>query len=279
MPYAHSHGLRIYYETFGFDRGSDRPVLILVNGLGGQCISFRPALCDAFTRSGVRVVRLDNRDVGLSDDGPAGYGLSDMADDVIAVVDDLGVEKVHVWGMSLGGMIVQSLAINHPDRILSATSVMSTTGNLNVGRPTEEARRLLTTPGSRVRDEAIAAHMAGLAVWGSPGRVDEDDERAFAGAAFDRACRPEGTARQYRAAREDGNRDERLSRVRVPFFVVHGTADTLIDSSGGRHTAAVVPGAHLTLVEGMGHDLAPQFWPALVELFTRKALPSSSSVR
>ena len=281
MPFAVSQGLRIYFEVFDSDggvaEGRQSPVLTLVNGLGGQCISYRDEFCRQFARLGVRVVRIDNRDVGLSDDGPDGYTLADMADDVIAVLDELGVQRSHVWGMSLGGMIVQTLAIRRPDRLRSATSVMSTTGNLDVGRPTDEAKRLLTTPGSRDRSAAVAAHLRGLEVWGSPGRVDVEREAEYARLAFDRACRPDGVARQYRAARQDGSRDLRLAKVGVPFFVIHGTADTLIDCSGGRHTAAMVPGAHLTMIDGMGHDLPQHFWPALIDHFRRQVLPSSVS--
>lgn len=276
MPYANNGALRVHYETFGWDGRVDVPVLVLVNGLGGQCISYRDELCTMFVGAGARVIRMDNRDVGLSDDGPDGYTLGDMASDVVAVLDAEGVDAAHVWGMSLGGMIVQTLAIEHSERLLSVTSVMSTTGNPRVGLPTPEARRLLLTPGSTTRDEAVAAHLRGLEVWGSPGHVDVDAERVFAGLAFDRACRPDGVARQYRAARADGDRDERLRRVDLPFFVVHGAADTLIDQSGGRHTASVVPGAHLTIIDGMGHDLSRTFWPALVDHFRRQVLPSSA---
>ena len=274
MPVISSRDVPIYYETFGFDDRDTQPVLVLINGLGNQCIAYRDEMCSMYVGAGARVVRMDNRDTGLSGDGPEGYTLSDMADDVIAVLDQLGVDRAHVFGMSLGGMIVQTLAIDHPERLLSATSVMSTTGNLAVGQPSDEARRLLTTPGTRDRDAEIASHLRGLEVWGSPGWVDVESEREFAGRKFDRACRPEGVARQYRAARGDGNRDERLSGVTVPFFVIHGTADTLIDISGGRHTAAMVPGAHFTVVEGMGHDLPRHFWPLLVDHFRRHALPS-----
>ena len=274
MPLISSRQVPIYYETFGFENRDEHPVLVLINGLGNQCIAYRDELCSMYVGAGVRVVRFDNRDTGRSGDGPDGYTLSDMASDVIAVLDDLQVDRAHVFGMSLGGMIVQTLAIEHPVRLLSATSVMSTTGNLGVGQPSDEARRLLTTPGTHDRAAEITAHLRGLEVWGSPGRVDVEAEREFAGRKFDRACRPEGVARQYRAARNDGNRDARLANVTTPFFVIHGSADTLIDISGGRHTAAMVPKAHLTVIDGMGHDLPRYFWPVLVDHFRRHVLPS-----
>lgn len=274
MAYASNNGIRLHYELISWDGRSDLPLLVLINGLGSQCISYRDELCAMYVGAGARVLRMDNRDVGLSDSCETAYTLSDMADDVIAVLDSIGESRAHVIGMSLGGMIVQTLAIRHPSRLLTATSIMSTTGNPAVGQPSEEAKRLLLTPGSTTREGAIAAHLRGLEVWGSPGRVDVEGERVFAGAAFDRACRPEGVARQYKAARGDGSRDERLKGVSTPFFVIHGSADTLIDVSGGRHTAAMVPWAHLTVVDGMGHDLPRQFWPALVDHFRRQVLLS-----
>jgi pimeloyl-ACP methyl ester carboxylesterase len=236
---------------------------LLVNGLGAQSISFREEMCLEFEARGFRVVRYDNRDVGLSGDGPTGYTLGDMAADGIAVLDAIGVDRAHVWGTSLGGMIVQTMAIEHPNRLLSVTSVMSTTGDPDVGRPSEEARRLLLTPGAVDREAAIEAHLAGQRTWGSPGLVEWDEQRRLAGEMFDRACRPDGVARQYRAARRDGSRSERLSNVTVPMLVLHGTADTLIDHSGGVRTAEVVPGATLVTIEGMGHDHPRGLWDRL----------------
>lgn len=261
MPFCQHGDLEIYYETFGDPRD---PALILVNGLGNQCIHFRVELCRSFTAAGFHVVRFDNRDVGLSSDGPEGYTLSDMARDVIALADHLHLDQFHVLGVSLGGMIAQTVAIEHPHRCASLVSVMSTTGDADVGRPTDEARSLLLTPGRTDRDGAVAAHLAGQRVWGSPGHVDESLQARIAGEAFDRACRPSGVARQYRAARQDGSRSERLRGVATPTLVIHGTDDTLIDISGGRRTAEVVPNARLVVVEGMGHDYPETFWPVLV---------------
>lgn len=271
MPHASNDGIRLYYETFG---DPTRPTLVLVNGLGNQCLAYRDEMCGLFAATGHHVIRFDNRDVGLSDDGPEGYSLADMADDVVAVLDAIGVQRAFTWGMSLGGMIVQTLAIRRPERLLGAISVMSTTGDSDVGRPTEEARRLLLTPGSTDRDGAIAAHLEGQRVWGSPGHVEWDVQRELAGRLHDRACRPAGVARQYRAARIDGSRTERLRAVRVPFLVIHGTADTLIDVSGGVRTAEVVPDSSLVLIEGMGHDHPRHFWPRLVGEFASFALQS-----
>lgn len=263
--------VELHYETFGSD---DDLTLILVNGLGNQCLSFRDEMCQAFVDLGLRVVRFDNRDVGLSSDGPTDYTLSDMASDVVAVADAVGAARFHVMGFSLGGMIVQTLAVDSPSRLLSATSVMSTTGDPDVGRPSEEARRLLLTPGSSDRATAVAAHLEGQRVWGSPGLVEWDVQEELAGRLFDRACRPAGVARQYQAARRDGSRSKRLATIDVPFLVVHGTADTLIDISGGRRTADVIPGARFVEVDGMGHDYPSALWPRLVAEFASFALQS-----
>jgi pimeloyl-ACP methyl ester carboxylesterase len=271
VPTARNGSIDIYYEVFGL---TDDPLLILVNGLGNQCISYRPGLIDEFVRRGFRVARFDNRDVGLSSDGPDGYTLGDMASDAVAVLDAIGDQKAHFFGASLGGMIVQTVAIEHASRVLSITSVMSTTGDREVGGPTEEARVLLVTPGSTERDKAIDLHIAGQRVWGSPGFVEWDVQREIAGELFDRACRPAGVARQYRAARDDRSRTERLRGVTVPFLVLHGTADTLIDISGGRRTAEVVPGARFVAIEGMGHDWPRHFWPRLADEVARFALQS-----
>lgn len=267
--YAHTGGLSIYYETFG-DRS--HPTLMLINGLSNQCIAYRKEFCELLVEAGFHVIRFDNRDVGLSSDGPDGYSLKDMASDAIAVLDDLGITRAHVFGVSLGGMIAQTYAIEFPERILSLISVMSTTGDSDVGRPTTEARDLLLTPGSTDRETAIELHLAGKRVWGSPGHIDIESERQFAGEAFDRACRPSGVGRQYKASRADRSRSERLRGLRVPTLVVHGDQDTLIDISGGRRTAEVIPTAQFLEIAGMGHDYPPVFWPILVSAIQQHCL-------
>jgi len=261
MTFAESAELSIYFETFG--NIADR-TLVLINGLGNQCIAYRNEFCEMFVDAGFHVVRFDNRDVGLSSDGPDGYLLRDMASDVISILDSLHVKKAHVFGVSLGGMIAQTFAIYFPDRCASLISVMSTTGDPDVGRPTDEARELLLTPGSTQRDQAIELHLAGKKVWGSPGHVDDALEREFAGEVFDRACRPAGVGRQFKASRVDRSRTERLRSLQVPTLVIHGDRDTLIDISGGRRTAEVVPRARFHEIKGMGHDYPEFFWTNLV---------------
>lgn len=256
--------VHLFHQSFG---SPTDPTLLLVNGLGNQCLSFRDEMCELFVEQGYCVIRFDNRDVGLSTECFDEYSLSDMARDAVAVLDAVGVARAHVMGFSLGGMIVQTLAIEHSSRLLSATSVMSTTGDSDVGHPTPEARELLLSKGSSDRSAAIEAHLAGQRVWGSPGHVEWEAQAELAGRLFDRACRPDGVARQFRAARRDGSRSARLATVRLPFLVLHGTADTLIDVSGGRRTADVVPGARCVEIDGMGHDYPRHFWPRLVAEF------------
>lgn len=271
MPTCLSGSLEIYFESFGSRMD---PTLVLINGLGNQCIHYRVELVEKFAAAGFHVLRFDNRDVGLSSDGPRGYGLSDMAGDVRALLDHLDVSSAHVFGVSLGGMIAQTFAVEHAARCASLISVMSTTGDPDVGRPSGRARELLLTPGATDRDSAIASHLEGQRVWGSPGLVDFERQAQIAAEAFDRACRPEGVARQYLAARRDGSRSDRLRAVSSPTLVIHGTADTLIDISGGIRTAEVVPNARLRIVEGMGHDYPESLWGVLVGETAAHALGS-----
>jgi pimeloyl-ACP methyl ester carboxylesterase len=288
MAYATYGAVQIYYETFG---DPSDPTLVLVNGLGSQCINYRTEWCERFVAKGFHVVRMDNRDVGLSthftDFSPdvAGviaaldkgepvdvpYRLSDMAADVIAVLDALGVDRAHVMGLSMGGMIVQMLAIEHPERLRSVTSVMSNTGEPEYGQGTPEARALLFGPPAATREEAIANHLAGLRVWGSPGKVDDAAQTRFAGEAFDRAFDPAGVARQLTGVAASGSRAQALRDVRVPTLVLHGSADTLIDPSGGRRTAELIPDAKFVLLEGMGHDYPATYWDEWVEVVTEHA--------
>jgi pimeloyl-ACP methyl ester carboxylesterase len=271
MATATNEKCEIYYESFG-DAGD--PTLMLVNGLGSQCINYHEDWCEMFVARGLRVVRFDNRDVGLSskfDDAPVDangttYDLSDMAADAIAVLDALGVERAHVMGLSMGGMIVQTLAIEHPDRLLSMTSVMSRTGEPGYGESTPEAFKLLTAPPATDRESFIANHIAGLRVWGSPAFADEARWRRDAERAFDRNFHPSGTGRQFRAVGGSAPRADGLREVTTPSLVMHGDCDTLIDISGGRRTAELIPGARFEAIEGMGHDYPPQLWNRWVDL-------------
>lgn len=284
MPYANHGDVSLYYETFGSPRS---PALLLVNGLGSQCISYDTDWCRMFVDAGFFVLRFDNRDVGLSTkfDGAAGgpdrageplYTLTDMAGDALSILDAAGVDRAHVMGVSMGGMIVQKMAILHPGRLLSVTSVMSTTGDPDVGRPAPEALEFLLTPLPPGREEAIARHVAATRVYGSPDHFDEERLRRRAAAAYDRANHPDGSAHQLQAILADGSRTDQLRQVRIPTLVLHGDRDRLVDISGGRRTAEAIPGARFVPLEGMGHDYPPAYWPRIVSLVSSHAASAAT---
>jgi pimeloyl-ACP methyl ester carboxylesterase len=264
---ADGREIELYYERFG-DPGA--PTLLFISGLGSQCISFAEEACEMFAAEGFQVVRFDNRDVGLSsrlDD--VDYRLADMAGDALAVLDAVGAEKAHILGVSMGGMIAQRLAIHHPGRVLSLTSVMSRTGERGFGDSSKEASEILMAKPPRSRDEYVDLQIRGLKVFGSkPEWVDLDAARLKYETAYDRGTSPAGVRRQFMAIVRDGSRDEELRQLRVPTLVIHGDRDQLIDPSGGRHTAEVIPGARYVEIAGMGHDFPRALWPVWREAWT-----------
>jgi pimeloyl-ACP methyl ester carboxylesterase len=217
-------------------------------------------------------VRFDNRDVGFSSHLKGGpkYTVDDMAADGFAVLDAVGADAAHIAGWSMGGMIVQAMAIAHPERVLSMTSVMSAPGGL-AGERDPDVVAAFTAPPATNRDEAAERHLAGLRVWGSPDFYDVDRMTADAYAAYDRCWDPDGRARQAMAVMSSPSRVEALGSLQVPTLVVHGDADRLVPLESGRATAEAVPGARLEIVKGMGHDYPPQLWPRMVELITTHA--------
>jgi pimeloyl-ACP methyl ester carboxylesterase len=279
MPIAPSNGIELCYETFG---ESDDPTMLLVMGLGSQMIHWPDDFCAALAGRGYQVVRFDNRDMGESTwfdggdtpgvraaigggDVAVPYALADMADDAVGLLDHLGVDRAHVCGVSMGGMIAQTIAIRHPRRVASLTSVMSTTGDPDVGTPTSEAMSALMAPPAATREAYQDAVVHHAHVWGSPGLFDAERLRETAGRAWDRGYHPEGTARQLVAVVSSGSRSADLAGLSVPTLVIHGTADTLVQPSGGERTAEVIPDAKLLVVEGMGHDLPPALWPQMID--------------
>lgn len=269
MPTTTNGAVSLYFEILGAEND---PVLLLVNGLGSQCINFKVEFCERFVRNGFRVIRFDNRDVGLSSHLKGGpkYSLEDMAGDGFAVLDAAGADRAHVAGWSMGGMIVQAMALQHPERILSMTSVMSAPGPV-LGERDPDVMAAFTAPPATTRDEAAQRHLDGLRAWGSPSCFDVDRITADAHAAYDRCWDPEGRARQAMAIGSSPSREEALKSLEVPTLVVHGDADRLVPIECGRATAAAIPGARFELVEGMGHDYPPQYWDRLVELITGHA--------
>lgn len=290
MPRVRSNGIEIEYESFG-DPAAD-PVLLIM-GLGAQMILWDEEFCEAIAQRGHRVVRFDNRDVGLSTkldeagtpnlmelwaawvagrEVRAPYTIDDMADDAAGLLDALGIGAAHVVGASMGGMIAQTMAYRHPDRTRTLTSIMSTTGEPGLPQAKPEVMMLLATPAPTERDANIER---AVEVWrkiGSPGfPFDEERIRERAARGYDRCFHPAGMARQTAAIVAHGSRRPFLRDVKAPTLVVHGSDDPLVPVEGGRDTAAAVPGAELMIVEGMGHDLPQGAWPRIIDGMTSLA--------
>ncbi|MFF2379188.1 alpha/beta fold hydrolase [Streptomyces sp. NPDC058108] len=278
-------GVSLAYETFGDPAD---PAVLLVMGFGAQMIAWHEDFCRALADRGRHVIRYDNRDCGLSttfDDHPVDLGqfiaavssgdlpsaramvpytLQDMADDGLGLLTALGIERAHVVGSSMGGMIAQTMAISHPERVLTLTSMMSSTGEPEYGRTGDEAMAVLFAPKPADREGHVAAADREL-VWGSRRYGDATALRALAAESYDRGHHPAGAARQLGAMILGGSRADALRELRVPTLVVHGLDDTLIDPSGGKRTADLVPGARLLLVPDMGHDRPRPLWPELID--------------
>jgi pimeloyl-ACP methyl ester carboxylesterase len=279
MPTAPSNGIELTYDTFG--NPSDPP-LLLVMGFTAQMTAWDEAFCLALAGRGRYVIRFDNRDVGLSTklDGqlpdmlalmtlapgatppPVPYTLSAFADDAFGLLDHLGIERAHVLGASMGGMIVQVMALEHPERVLTMTSVMSCPGQ---PESTPEAIAALITPPPPDREGAIARGVEVGRIISSPRYFDAAKAERNAAASYDRSFYPEGAMRQMAAIRAAPDRTEALRSLNVPTLVIHGRADPLILPSGGEATAAAIPGANLLLLNDMGHDVPEPLWPVIVD--------------
>ncbi len=282
---APANGIEIAYETFGDPGG--RP-LLLVMGLGTQMLAWHEEFCGALVDLGFHVVRYDNRDTGLSthlhdapppdvmaalggDTSSASYTLEDLADDAVALLDHLGIDRAHVVGASMGGMVAQTVAIRHPARVASLTSIMSTPSPA-IGSATQEAMAALLAPPASNRDEALQRARATYEVIGSPGYpLDVAWLETISGEAYDRAYDPAGMARQLLAIHASGDRTPALRALTVPTLVVHGDADPLVQVAGGHATAEAVPGAELLVLEGMGHNLPRELWLQIAEAIARVA--------
>jgi pimeloyl-ACP methyl ester carboxylesterase len=287
MPRARANGIDIEYEEFGDPKAEP---LLLVMGLGAQMISWDDAFCEQLAARGFRVIRFDNRDTGLStrmeaagppdmasalngDPHPA-YMLDDMAADAAGLLDALGIGAAHIVGASMGGFISQLIAINHPDRVLSLTSIMSGPSRNEGGYvpPTPEAAAILFAKPPATREESIEMSLTGRRAWvGSGDPFDEEFERANATRAVQRAYYPVGVGRQLLAVLAAEPRLERLLRVRVPTLVIHGQDDILVPIENGRMVAAAVPGARILEVEGMGHDIPRRVWPQVIDAIAETA--------
>lgn len=292
MVAVKANNISIEYEESG---DLSNPAIILIRGLGTQLIDWPKPFIDGLVNEGFRVVYFDNRDVGLSEklesagvpdmaemmtkmaSGEAispPYTVDDMALDVIGLMDVLKIETAHIVGISMGGMIAQILAVNHAQRLKSMTSVMSSSGNPNLPRPTGEAAEfLIGTPSDPNDRESVIAHgTESLRVFGSPGYPESETvRREIYTARFDRCNYPAGVARQMAAIVADGSRVERLKTITVPTLVIHGLDDPLVPVEGGKDTAASIPNAQLELIAGMAHNIPEPLCPRLVELITGHA--------
>ena len=268
-------------------------------GLGAQMIHWDDEFCSELASRGFRVIRFDNRDVGKSTRLTGGkpltavellklrflrmpvaapYKLRDMAEDVIGLMDALGIASAHLVGASMGGMIAQETAISFPNRVRSLTSIMSTTGNPRLPGPTREAMAVLMAPPPKSKEEYIARFGKTWKVLRAGSFPDDEAlDPARAERTFGRGLNPAGVGRQLRAILASGSRKDRLRGVRAPTLVIHGTVDPLVPPAGGKDTAASIPGAKLVMVERMGHALPLQMWPQIIDAIDKHAHLASAT--
>jgi pimeloyl-ACP methyl ester carboxylesterase len=278
------NGIELCYEEFG---DADAPPVLLIMGLGGPMFWWEDDFCQGLADRGFRVVRYDNRDVGRSQSGAAParlipaylrrstpeYSLEDMAADAAGLLRHLGIDRAHVVGVSMGGMIAQLLAIRHPELVRSLVSMMSTTGSRKVGRISAKVLVRMFRKIPEREDAYIARNIEGFARIGSPRYFESNLERQQARArrTFAYGLNPAGTMRQLAAIVHAPDRTAELAGIRVPTTVVHGTTDPLVHVSGGKATARAIPGAELVLIPGMGHDMPRELWPVLLDAIERTA--------
>lgn len=296
VPYSgekqiEANGLTLTYDTFG---SPEAPPLLLIMGLGAQMISWPSELCQQLALSGYWVIRYDNRDIGRSTKfeeagvpNPgwmliksllglpikAPYLLKDLAADAVGLLDALGIQQAHIVGASMGGMIVQELIIHHRNRIKTAVSIMSTTGDRKLPRATREAQAVLRKPSPTEREAYLNQAVESWHVLAGdhfPFHVDR--VRALAEQVYERGIYPAGSARQLAAILASGSREETLRLVTTPTLVIHGDADPLVPVVAGYATAKAIPNAKLLIIPGMGHSLPLETWPQIVEAIAEHAV-------
>ncbi|MDQ6698393.1 MAG: alpha/beta fold hydrolase [Actinomycetota bacterium] len=283
-----ANGIDVCYEEFG-EAGD--PPLLLIMGLGAQMTAWDDEFCQSLSGRGLRVIRFDNRDVGKStwwstpaldlnaeltkamsgQPITAPYLLSDMAADAAGLLDTLDISAAHIVGASMGGMIAQTFAIEHPDRTLTLTSIMSTTGDPDVGQPKPEVLGLLLQPAPQTRDAAIEQGVSSARAISWPEHFDEERTRERAAENYDRGFNPIGVGRQLLAILGSGSRSAALADLQVPTLVIHGRGDPLVQLSGGERTAEVIPDAELLVIDDMAHDLPQAHWSPIIERITTLA--------
>jgi pimeloyl-ACP methyl ester carboxylesterase len=278
--------IELEYDHFG---NPTDPALLLIMGFTAQMVAWDEEFCQQLANRGHFVIRFDNRDCGLStklhgvpsnsdavimaammetEMPPVAYTLSDMAADAMKVLDHLNIERAHIMGASMGGMIAQTVAIEHPHRVKTLISVMSQPGELTVGQPTQEAMELIVTPAPTDRDEYIA-FAPKWQLWQSKKYRSDEVSRRNAIRDFDRSNYPEGGPRQMAAIYASGSRAEGLQKLQVPTLVIHGTEDQLITPSGGERTAELIPNSTLLMVDDMGHDMPQPLWPFYLDAISK----------
>jgi pimeloyl-ACP methyl ester carboxylesterase len=277
--------VELVYETIGDP--ADAPML-LVMGLGMQLIHWDRRLCELLAERGFHVIRFDNRDAGLSTKirgrvpnlmrlmaglpTRVPYLIDDMASDTFGLLDHLEIERAHLVGTSMGGMIAQTMAIQRPGRVLSLASMLSTTGDRRVGTPNLRVWTILMRRAPRDREAYIGYFERVFRMIGSPAyRSDDSHVRDVAAATYDRCHYPAGTARQLAAILASGSRTVGLRKLKVPTVVIHGEADPLVPVRAGRATARAIPGTKLITIPGMGHDMPEPLWPTFVDAIARNA--------
>jgi pimeloyl-ACP methyl ester carboxylesterase len=279
MPRARNGLVELEWQSFGDERPE---TVLLANGLGSQMTRWPEAFCEKLVARGYRAIRYDNRDTGLSTWPTEAYTLKDIAQDGVAVLDAAGVRQAHVAGVSMGGMIVKRMALDQPGRVLSMTSIMSTTGAADAFKSTPEAAAVLNSPPPDPKadfEAFVADRMANARTIGSPAYPWTDEEnRARVVAEYRRAFNPQGVARQMAAVRADGDRTAALRGLKLPVVVLHGADDPLLMPVGGEATAAAIPGAELRIVPGMGHDLPPGLYDVFVDAITAAAARAKATV-
>lgn len=289
--FVHANGIELCYQAFG---EANAAPMVLIMGLGGQMIAWEDDFCTRLAARGYRVIRFDNRDVGLSTHlGAAGlpemstafmaamqgrpfaapYLLTDMAADTIGLMDALGIGTAHVVGASMGGAIAQTMAIEHPERLRTLTSIMSTTGAPDLPPPTAEALAVLfDQPATFDQAGFLRSYLKSWQVLRGPGfSADDARDAERAGQHFERGIDPAGVARQLAAVLASGSRREALRSVEVPTLVIHGRADPLVPLACGIDTAQAIPGAELLVLDGMGHALPIALWPQIIDAIARHA--------
>ena len=273
MPRATANGIELEYETFGDPKA---PPLLLISGLGSQMISWDDDFCRLLAGRGFHVIRFDNRDSGHSTWMESEYRLDDMAADAVGLLDALGIPAAHIVGASMGGFIAQLVTLNHPEHVLTLTSIMSGPNGDDQVRPTEEGTAVLMVPAPDTRAERLAIGLwAKRKLLGPDDPFDEEYEGPRIARAIDRAYHPAGFVRQLQAIMGASGRLARLASVRVPTLVIHGAADILVPVQNGRNVAAAIPGARLLEIEGMGHDVPKRVWAQVADAIAELARSTS----